>query len=92
MCIRDSTRQSPQNDSRRLVTTYPYCDASGVEVRQKLRYAPKDVRSRHRDESGAWVYKTGPGPAVLYRFPDVKAAIAQGATVFICLLYTSRCV
>ncbi|MBK8754737.1 MAG: hypothetical protein IPL99_25245 [Candidatus Competibacteraceae bacterium] len=77
------TRQSPQNDSRRLVTTYPYCDASGVEVRQKLRYAPKDFRIRHRDESGAWVYKTGPGPAVLYRFPDVKAAIAQGATVFI---------
>ena len=71
--------QSP----RRIVVTYRYRDESGAEVRQKVRYAPKDFRIRHQDASGQWVYKAGPGPAVLYRLPELQQAIAQGATVFV---------
>ena len=73
----------PQPGRRELVATYRYRDAAGVEVRQKIRYAPKDFRIRHQDTSGQWVYKAGPGPAVLYRLPELRQAIAQGATVFV---------
>ena len=68
---------------RELVATYRYCDDAGVEVRQKIRYAPKDFRIRHQDPAGQWVYKAGPGPAVLYRLPELRQAIAAGATVFV---------
>lgn len=67
-----------------IVATYPYQDESGAVVREKLRYEPKDFRIRHRDASGAWVYKAGPGPAVLYRLPEVTTAIAEGRTIFVC--------
>ena len=54
-----------------IIATYSYQDESGAVVREKLRYEPKDFRIRHRDSSGAWIYKAGPGPAVLYRLPEV---------------------
>ena len=76
------TPESPAG-RRELVATYRYRDAAGVEVRQKVRYAPKDFRIRHQDPAGQWVYKAGPGPAVLYRLPELRQAIAQGATVFV---------
>ena len=76
------TPESPPG-RRELVATYRYRDAAGVEVRQKIRYAPKDFRIRHQDPAGQWVYKAGPGPAVLYRLPELRQAIAAGATVFV---------
>lgn len=69
--------------SASIVATYRYQTAEGIDVREKLRYEPKDFRIRHRDASGNWVYKAGDGPAVLYRLPELKAAIADGRTVFI---------
>ena len=74
---------SPPSNPREIVATYRYRDAAGTEVRQKIRYAPKDFRIRHQDETGQWVYKAGPGPAVLYRLPELRQAIAQGATIFV---------
>ncbi|HOW62161.1 MAG TPA: phage/plasmid primase, P4 family [Candidatus Contendobacter sp.] len=73
----------PSAVQRQIVATYAYRDAAGVEVRQKIRYAPKDFRIRHRGAAGEWIYKAGPGPAVLYRLPELRSAIAQGATVFV---------
>ena len=70
-----------------IPTVYSYRTADGREVRQKLRYErpgqPKDFRIRHPD-AGRWVYKAGSGPAVLYRLPEVKAAIAHRETVYCC--------
>ena len=45
------TPESPPG-RRELVATYRYRDATGVEVRQKIRYAPKDFRIRHQDPAG----------------------------------------
>ena len=70
--------------SASIVATYRYQDANGTEVREKLRYEPKDFRIRHRDAAGSWAYKAGDGPPVLYRLPEVKAAIAEGRTIFVC--------
>lgn len=72
-----------QNDKPRLVATYSYRDPAGREIRQKLRFVPKDFRIRHQDAAGKWVYRSGDGPAVLYHLPELKTAIAQGATVFV---------
>lgn len=69
--------------SATIAATYRYQTAEGINVREKLRYEPKDFRIRHRDASGNWVYKAGDGQAVLYRLPELKAAIADGRTVFI---------
>ncbi|HRZ07834.1 MAG TPA: phage/plasmid primase, P4 family [Candidatus Competibacteraceae bacterium] len=73
----------PPPGRRAIVATYSYRDVAGVEVRQKIRYAPKDFRIRHRGAAGEWIYKAGPGPAVLYRLPELRSAIAQSATVFV---------
>ncbi|MFZ1830304.1 MAG: CHC2 zinc finger domain-containing protein, partial [Candidatus Competibacteraceae bacterium] len=54
----------PASGQRQIVATYSYRDAAGVEVRQKIRYTPKDFRIRHCGEDGKWIYKAGPGPAV----------------------------
>ena len=62
---------------------YAYQDAQGVEVRQKVRLEPKDFRIRHKGPGGEWVYKAGDGPTVLYRLPELNAAIAEGRTVFV---------
>ncbi|MCB1919719.1 MAG: toprim domain-containing protein [Candidatus Competibacteraceae bacterium] len=73
----------PSTSQRQIVATYSYCDVDGVEVRQKVRYAPKDFRIRHRSAAGTWTYKAGSGLAVLYRLPQLRSAIAQGATIFV---------
>jgi|APTNR8051073442_1049403.scaffolds.fasta_scaffold03721_2 RecA-family ATPase len=72
------------NSKKQIAATYSYHDPDGHEVLQKIRYKPKDFRIRHRDAAGNWIYKAGDGPAVLYRLPEVNAAIAEGRTVFIC--------
>lgn len=69
--------------SASIIATYRYQTADGIDVREKLRYDPKDFRIRHRDAAGNWVYKAGDGPPVLYRLPELKAAIEQGRTVFV---------
>lgn len=74
---------TPPSGRWEIVATYCYRDTAGVEVRQKVRYAPKDFRIRHQDPSGQWIYKAGSGPAVLYRLPELRQAIAQGATIFV---------
>lgn len=68
--------------SATIAATYRYQTAEGIDVREKLRYEPKDFRIRHKDAAGNWIYKAGDGPAVLYRLPELRAAIAEGRTVF----------
>ena len=70
--------------THRQMAVYSYRNAEGREVRQKVRFEPKDFRIRHKGPDGEWVYKAGDGPAVLYRLPELKAAITEGRTVFLC--------
>lgn len=67
---------------RRITHRYSYRTADGHEVRQKVRYEPKDFRIRHK-KNGHWDYKAGSGPAVLYRLPEVSAAIPRGETIYL---------
>ena len=75
--------ESAPRAANQPAAVYAYRDAAGREVRQKVRYEPKDFRIRHRGPVDEWIYKAGDGPAVLYRLPELKAAIAEGRTVFV---------
>lgn len=66
----------------RIVATYDYPDERGALLFQKVRYEPKDFRARVPNGSG-WSYKLGDVPRVLYRTPQLKAAIASGEVVYI---------
>lgn len=69
---------------RRIDATYHYRDASGKAAFEKIRYEPKDFRIRHRDASGAEVWKLPSGvEPPLYRLPDIMKAIAQGEPVYL---------
>jgi hypothetical protein len=63
--------------------TYDYADADGRILFQKLRYYPKDFRLRRPDENGGWLWSIGEVPRVLFRLPQVLAAVAEGRTVYI---------
>ncbi|WP_428489110.1 AAA family ATPase [Rhodopila sp.] len=71
------------NGSRRIVETYDYMDASGALLFQVVRYEPKDFLQRAPDGTGGWVWKTGRVKKVLYRLPEVIAAVAAGQTIFV---------
>jgi AAA domain-containing protein len=66
-----------------IPTVYSYRTADGHEVRQKLRYEPKDFRIRHKADTGRWDFHAGPGPHVLYRLPEVMAAIQSRNTLYL---------
>jgi predicted P-loop ATPase len=81
----DITPAPSHNGQRRIVATYSYRDLDGREAFQKIRYEPKDFRQRWPDGHGGWLWKRpGNAPHFLYRLPELKAAISEGRTVFIC--------
>lgn len=82
--VLDITPSPRHNGKRRIVATYRYQDLDGREVCQKIRYAPKDFRQRWPDGQGGWLWKRpGNAPHLLYRLPELRAAIAEGRTVFV---------
>lgn len=79
------TESEDQDRVRRpeIVATYDYADEHGEVVFQKVRYAPKDFRVRRPDGRGGWTWKLGDTRRVLYRLPELRAAVAAGKTVLI---------
>jgi hypothetical protein len=66
-----------------VVATYPYVDEAGTVLFEKVRMQPKDFRQRRR-EAGGWVWNLTGVRRVLYRLPEVLAAINAGSPVFVC--------
>ena len=65
-----------------IVAEYDYVDEAGKQMYQVVRYAPKDFRQRRR-VNGEWVWKLENTRRVLYRLPEVLAAVAAGSTVYV---------
>jgi putative DNA primase/helicase len=80
----DSLTYSPNGNGAEIIATYDYTDAGGKLLYQVVRYAPKDFRQRRPDGDGAWVWNLKGVKPVLYRLPEVKRAITEGRTVYIC--------
>ena len=68
----------------RIVAEYSYADEAGCLLFQVCRFDPKDFRQRAPDGRGGWRWTTKGVRRVLYRLPQVLAAVADGLRVFIC--------
>lgn len=70
-----------------LTTTYDYVNENGALVFQVCRFigngGKKTFRQRRPDGRGGWVYGLGETKPVLYRLPEVMAAIESGRTIHI---------
>ena len=76
-------RPAGPSAARRVVATYPYTDATGKLLFEVLRYDPKSFCQRRPDGKGGWTYNLAGVQRVLYRLPQVLAAVRAGEAVFL---------
>jgi hypothetical protein len=70
----------------RVAAEYPYTDAAGTVLYVKERREPKDFRTRRPDPAArsGWAWKLDKDtPRVLYRLPEVLAAVHAGRVVYL---------
>ena len=70
---------------REPTAVYDYVDENGELLYQVLRFGTGDgktFRQRRPDERGGWTYRTKGVRRVLYRLPEVLAAVREGRTVY----------
>ena len=69
----------------RIVATYAYTDEAGQLLFECVRFTPKTFRQRRPDAAkpGAWVWNLEGVRRVLYRLPELKAALTAGRTIFV---------
>ncbi len=65
------------------IARYSYTDADGTVIYEVVRYASKRFRQRRPDGRGGWTWSLKGVDRVLYRLPQVVAAVAAGETVYI---------
>src|SRR5215510_13212784 len=73
-------RQRTQGPRR---IAYDYCDAQGTLLFQVVRSTPKAFRQQRPDGQGGWIPNLDGVETVLYRLPEINAAVKAGRTVFI---------
>jgi putative DNA primase/helicase len=66
-----------------IAWTYDYTNEAGELLVQVVRYIPKNFRQRQPDGKGGWKWSLKGARRVLYRLPDVIAAVASKRTIFI---------
>lgn len=62
---------------------YSYTDEQGNELFQAVRLPGKQFRQRTQGPDGEWIWKLDGVRRVLYRLPEVMAAVAAGRTIYI---------
>jgi len=65
-----------------LEETYPYVDADDSPLFEVCRYSDKQFKQRRRVGS-RWVYSLGDTKRVLYRWPELIAAVERAETVYL---------
>jgi 5S rRNA maturation endonuclease (ribonuclease M5) len=79
----DAHRDGNAGGKPRIIATYDYHDESGNLLFQVVRFEPKDFRQRAPDGKGGWTWRTAGVRKVLYRLPEVIAAVKAGTPVLI---------
>ncbi len=68
---------------RKIVAVYPYQDADGNAIFEKVRYAPKAFSQRREDGNGGYIFKLeGVDTTIPYRLPAVREAIKKGDPIY----------
>ena len=68
--------------AREIAAIYPYRDAAGRLLYEVLRFVPKAFACRRPDPAG-WRWNLQGVERVLYRLPELLAAVARGAEIFL---------
>jgi hypothetical protein len=68
----------------KLIATYDYKTAEGKLAFQVCRYKPKSFRQRRPDGHGGWIWDTNGVERVLFRLPELIAAVKNDVPVFVC--------
>jgi hypothetical protein len=68
--------------AREIAAVYPYRDAAGRLLYEVLRFVPKAFACRRPDPAG-WRWNLQGVQRVLYRLPELLAAVAGGAEIFL---------
>jgi hypothetical protein len=74
---------SGDGKGKRIVATYSYPDENGAVLFEVVRFEPKGFSQRRPDGRGGWIWKLGDTRRILYRLPELKAAVAEGQQVWI---------
>ncbi|MGH3114571.1 MAG: AAA family ATPase, partial [Gaiellaceae bacterium] len=72
-----------RTNGRAIVARYPYVDEEGGLLFEAVRFSPKDFRQRRPDGHGGWEWRLEGTRRVLYRLPELLAAVARGETVYV---------
>ncbi|HEX9942397.1 MAG TPA: CHC2 zinc finger domain-containing protein [Thermoanaerobaculia bacterium] len=67
----------------RIAEIYPYQDEDGQPLFEVVRFQPKDFRQRRRGEDGKWIWNLNGTRRVLYKLPEVIAAVAADEAVWV---------
>ncbi len=79
----DTSPKAKGNVKKEIVETYDYRDSSGAMLFQVVRYDPKDFRQRRPDGAGGWTWNLGDTRRVLYRLPELLAALKANPDVWV---------
>jgi len=74
---------SRKTQKRRTVGTYKYRDETGQVLFEVVRYEPKNFSMRRPGEHGDWIPNIDSVRRVLYRLPEVIAAVQNNETVYV---------
>ncbi|HVT16581.1 MAG TPA: AAA family ATPase [Thermoanaerobaculia bacterium] len=66
-----------------IVASYPYCGADGRVLYEVVRTIPKGFACRRPDGAGGWVWNLRGTERVLYRLPEVLAAVRTGERIWV---------
>jgi putative DNA primase/helicase len=80
---RPTAADAPTTEPSKIVAEYAYTDEKGAPLFQVVRYEPKKFRQRKRADNGEWVWRLGDVRRVVYRLPEIIAAVAAGKTVYV---------
>lgn len=70
----EDKKPEPKQKYSPIVAAYPYHDAEGNFLYEKVRRADKSFTQRRKDGSGGYIYNRQGVPHVLYRLPEVIKA------------------
>ncbi len=74
-------RERQDRPARKVVATYDYRDETGALLYQVVRFEPKGFAQRRPGGNGGWTWSMAGARRVLYRLPEVLAAVKAGRTL-----------